>query len=340
MAKRRTQKRRNEKYQVNDRRLRVKEEYKDTIFRMLYRDKGNLLSLYNAVNERNYTNPDDLQIVTLENALYMEMKNDLAFIMDMNLYLYEHQSTYNPNIPLRNLFYIADEYQRLVIQKSLYSTAIQKIPTPRFIVFYNGTKKVEDRSEFRLSSAYENPTEDPDLELRVTMLNVNDGHNNELMEHCQTLKEYAQYVARVRKYAADPDIVLEEAVERAVEECIKEGILAEFLMRNRAEVIKVSIYEYDREFEEKKLRKAEYEAGRQDGIEIGRRDGIEIGRQDGIEIGRQAGMLDGIKTGEKNVLKRLIKKRLSKGMTAEEIADDLDEDVSLIRTYMEEHQDQ
>ena len=176
--------------------------------------------------------------------------------------------------------------------------------------------------------------------LYVTIMNVDDGHNNELTEHCRTLKEYAQYVARVRKYAADPDIVLEEAVERAVEECIKEGILAEFLMRNRAEVIKVSIYEYDREFEEKKLRKAEYEAGRQDGIEIGRRDGIEIGRQDGIEIGRQAGMLDGIKTGEKNVLKRLIKKRLSKGMTAEEIAADLDEDVSLIRTYMEEHQDQ
>ena len=176
--------------------------------------------------------------------------------------------------------------------------------------------------------------------LYVTIMNVDDGHNNELTEHCRTLKEYAQYVARVRKYAADSDIVLEEAVERAVEECIKEGILAEFLMRNRAEVIKVSIYEYDREFEEKKLRKAEYEAGRQDGIEIGRRDGIEIGRQDGIEIGRQAGMLDGIKTGEKNVLKRLIKKRLSKGMTAEEIADDLDEDVSLIRTYMEEHQDQ
>ena len=177
---------------------------------------------------------------------------------------------------------------------------------------------MEDRSEFRLSSAYENPTEDPDLELRVTMLNVNDGHNNELMEHCRTLKEYAQYVARVRKYAADSEIVLEEAVERAVEECIKEGILAEFLMRNRAEVIKVSIYEYDREFEEKKLRKAEYEAG----------------RQDGIEIGRQAG----IKAGEKNILQKLIKKRLSKGMTLEEIADDLDEDVALIRTYMEECQ--
>ena len=93
-----------------------------------------------------------------------------------------------------------DEYQRLVVQKSLYSTVIQKIPTPRFIVFYNGTKKVDDYNEFRLSSAYENSTDDPDLELKVTMLNVNDGHNLELMEHCRTLKEYAKYVARVRKY--------------------------------------------------------------------------------------------------------------------------------------------
>ncbi len=106
------------------------------------------------MNGRNYTNAEDLQIVTLKNAIYMGMKNDSAFIMDMNLYLYEHQSTYNPNIPLRNLFYIADEYQRLVVRKSLYSTVIQKIPTPRFIVFYNGTKKVDDYNEFRLSSAY------------------------------------------------------------------------------------------------------------------------------------------------------------------------------------------
>ena len=136
------------------------------------------------------------------------------------------------------------------------STQIRK--SCRFLVFYNGTKEVEDRSEFRLSSAYENPTENPDLELRVTMLNVNDGHSSDLMEHCRTLKEYAQYVARVRKYAAKQDVSLEEAVTRAVDECIEEGILAEFLLKNKTEVIKVSIYEYDKEFEEKKLRKAEY----------------------------------------------------------------------------------
>lgn len=86
--------------------------YKDTVFRMLFSDKKNLLSLYNAVNSRDYTNPDDLEIVTLENAIYMGMKNDLAFIIDTNLYLYEHQSTYNPNMPLRDLFYISSEYQK------------------------------------------------------------------------------------------------------------------------------------------------------------------------------------------------------------------------------------
>ena len=232
------------------------------------------------MNEKNYTNAEELQIVTLENALYMGMKNDLAFIIDMELYLYEHQSTYNPNIPLRNLFYIADEYQKLVVKKSLYSSTIQKIPTPRFIVFYNGTKSVEDKSEFRLSSAYENLTEEPDLELRVTMLNINEGHNKELMEHCKTLKEYAQYVARVRKYVELPENSIEEAVTQAVNECIEEGILAKFLLRNKAEVIKVSIYEYDKENEEKKLREAEFEAG----VESGKREIILNMYREGFSI--------------------------------------------------------
>lgn len=293
--------------QVSEKTPTANRQYKDTVFRMLFSEKENLLSLYNAVTGSHYQNAEALKIVTLENAIYMGMKNDLAFIMDMNLYLYEHQSTYNPNIPLRNLFYIADEYQRLVVQKSLYSTVIQKIPTPRFIVFYNGTKKVDDYNEFRLSSAYENPTDNPDLELRVTMLNVNDGHNLELMEHCRTLKEYAKYVARVRKYVTQ-NIPLEEAVTRAVDECIEEGILVEFLMKNKAEVIKVSIYEYDKEFEEKKLRKAEYEAGVEAGIELG----------------------------ERSLLENQIRKKLKKGKPIEQIADELEEAVTTIQRIIEE----
>jgi len=238
--------------------------YKDTVFRMLFSDKKNLLSLYNAVNSRDYTNPDDLEIVTLENAIYMGMKNDLAFIIDTNLYLYEHQSTYNPNMPLRDLFYISSEYQKMLDQKSLYSSSLQKIPAPNFIEFYNGTDTLSDYSEHKLSSAFENLSGEPKLELIVTVLNINEGHNALLMEHCKTLREYAQYVAKVRKYTAD--MSLNEAVECAVDECIKENILADFLRKNRAEVISMSIFEYDKEEEEKKLRKAEYEAGIQKGV--------------------------------------------------------------------------
>ena len=143
-----------------------------------------------------------------------------------------------------------------------------KIPAPKFVVFYNSSENLDDWSQQSLSSAYEQPVENPDLELRVTVLNVNEGHNTELMEHCQTLKEYAQYVARVRKYTSTTELSLEEAVECAVNECIKEGILSEFLTQNRAEVISMSIFEYDKEEEEKKLRKAEYDAGHEAGKKI------------------------------------------------------------------------
>ena len=309
MAKRKKRQNRNSrKHVVTNQGAKANRQYKDTIFRMLFKDKKNLLSLYNAMNQRNYTDEDALEVVTLENAIYMGMKNDLAFIMDMNLYLYEHQSTYNPNIPLRDLFYIANEYQRLVVHKSLYSSTLQKIPAPKFVVFYNGSKELEDWSQLQLSSAYEHPVEEPDLELRVTVLNVNEGHNAELMEQCQTLKEYAQYVARVRKYTSSTELSLEEAVERAVDECMKEGILSEFLTKNRAEVISMSIFEYDKDEEEKKLRKAEYEAG--------------------VQAGMEAGM--------ETKVKNQIKKKLAKGKDAETIAEELEEDTAVIQKLIDE----
>ena len=254
--------------QVKVNRVRAKRNYKDTVFRMLFSDKKNLLDLYNAVSGKAYTEPGQLQIVTLENAVYMGMKNDLAFIIDTNLFLYEHQSTYNPNIPLRDLFYVASEYQKLVDRQSLYSSKLQKIPAPKFLVFYNGKEEMEDSRTEYLSEAFENLIGEPDLELKVLTLNINDGHNKELLEQCKVLKEYAQYVDRVRKYVGK--MKLDAAVHRAVDECIREGILEDFLHANRAEVEKVSIFEYDKEEEERKLRKAEYEAGREDGEAAGR----------------------------------------------------------------------
>ena len=271
-------------------------KYKDTVFRMLFSDRKNLLSLYNAVNGSSYEDPDALEIVTLENAVYMGMKNDLAFIVDTGLFLYEHQSTYNPNMPLRDLFYIAGEYQKLVDHRSLYSSSIQKIPAPNFLVFYNGTERKEDSWVSYLSESYENLTGEPNLELKVLTLNINEGHNSQLLEQCQILREYAQYVAKVREYAGTTD--LDTAVEQAVNDCIQNGILAEFLRKNKSEVIAMSIFEYDKEEEERKLRKAEYEAGREAGIKVGREAGLKVGREAGLKEGIQEIVQNMLRAGE------------------------------------------
>lgn len=246
-------------------------KYKDTVFRMLFADKTNLLSLYNAMNGSDYHDPSKLQIITLENAIYIGMKNDLAFVIGTNLFLYEHQSTYNPNMPLRNLFYISSEYQKMVDSNKLYSSTLLEIPAPHFVVFYNGTTKQEDSWYNYLSDSYHNFSGIPDLELKVVTLNINKGHNKELMEQCQTLNEYAQYVEKVRTYAKENN--LDNAVERAVNECIHDGILADFLTQNKSEVIAMSIFEYD----EKAVRQVYYEDGLEAGLKAGRKDGIKTG---------------------------------------------------------------
>ena len=314
--------------QVSEKIPAVNRQYKDTVFRMLFSEKENLLSLYNAVTGKAYQNADDLKIVTLENAIYMGMKNDLAFMLETNIYLYEHQSTLNPNIPLRDLIYIGIEYQQYVDDKSLYSSRLQKIPAPKFMVFYNGTDAVDDRVELRLSNAYEHLAGEPDLELKVLMLNVNEGHNKELMEQCQTLKEYAIYVARVRKYTSEMN--LNDAVARAIDECIKEGILVEFLRKNRSEVKMVSILEYDKEWEEKKLRKAEYEAGRSEGIEIGKSEGIEIGKTEGIEIGKSKG----IEIGRDKAMAEFVCNMIKYGFSIEKIAEVTGKNAEQIQTIL------
>ena len=134
----------------------------------------------------------DSMVITLENAIYMGMKNDLAFIIDTELFLYEHQSTYNPNMPLRDLFYISSEYQKLVDKKSLYSSVLQKIPAPQFIVFYNGTEKKKDSWVNHLSEAFENLSGNPKLELEVLTININEGHNSELMEQALHKRQMLQ----------------------------------------------------------------------------------------------------------------------------------------------------
>ena len=295
--------------------------YKDTVFRMLFSDRKNLLSLYNAVSGAHYDDPEKLEIVTLENAIYMGMKNDLAFIIDTDLFLYEHQSTYNPNMPLRDLFYISSEYQKLVDKKSLYSSVLQKIPAPQFIVFYNGTEKKKDSWVNHLSEAFENLSGNPKLELEVLTININEGHNTELMEQCQTLREYAQYVACVRRYAREFE--LNEAVKLAVDECIRNNILSKFLRANKSEVISMSIFEYDKEEEERKLRKAEYEAG------------VAAGLKDGMKAGMKAGVADGISKGKILAKKDAASSLITLGLTVEQISSALKVDVETVKQWID-----
>ena len=234
--------------------------YKSRIFAMLFSDRNELLKLYNAINGTSYDAPQLLQINTLENAVYMSMQNDVSFIIDMRLNLYEHQSTYSPNLPLRYLLYVSDIYSDYTKDMNLYGSRAVQLPTPKFVIFYNGQAEQPDRKELKLSELFTIPETDPSLELKAVMLNINKGHNRKLMETCKTLQDYAEYTSRVRTYAAE--MSLDEAVERAITECIREGILAEFLKKNRAEAKKVSIYEYD---EERHMRQTR-EEGMEDGI--------------------------------------------------------------------------
>lgn len=269
--------------------LHVVRNHKDTVFRLLYKDKGNLLELYNALNGTDYRQAEELEICTLENAIYMGIKNDVSFLFDSEMNLYEHQASFNPNMPLRDLIYVAKQLEKYMAMDTLYSSKLLKIPVPRFVVFYNGTDKHPERKLLKLSDAYEKEVTVPELELKVLMLNINLGNNRELMQKCKTLKEYCMFVETIRKYAASMKI--EDAVETAVRECIQKDILAEFLTVQKAEVIAMSIFEYNEAEEMKKIRAAEFDVGWDAGMAKGKEAGLEAGLAAGKAAGKAEDVL-------------------------------------------------
>ena len=240
--------------------LPVNRIYKDRLYKMIFNDKSELLKLYNAINGTHYDDPAMLTITTLDNAIYMTMENDLSFIIDMRLALYEQQSTVNPNLPLRFLMYIADIYSAYVKDMNIYSSKKLQIPLPSFVIFYNGVQSQPDKSEFLLSELFHPTTDEPALELKAVMLNINKGHNQELMNACHTLRDYSEYVARIRTYSGE--LPFADAVEKAITECIQENILRDFLLKNRAEAKAMSIYEYDEAKTMRMFRDEGYEEGK------------------------------------------------------------------------------
>ena len=260
--------------------FRPKRQTKDIVFRLVFgNDRQALLQLYNVLHGTAYTDPHELQIVTLDNAIYISRKNDLAFLLAGSINMYEHQSTLNPNMPVRFLIYLAQEYQLLVesTDKSLYGSEMIPLPTPQCVVFYNGTADTPDEYELRLSSAFSNQNVEPAVEVVVKVININYGHNEYLMQGCGMLSQYAQFVAATREYANKYDN-REEAMNAAIEYCIEHGILEDILRKHRSQVLGSLLEEFDEKKYARTLREEGYEAGRTDGFTEGEQYGLEQGK--------------------------------------------------------------
>lgn len=243
-------------------------EYRDRLFKFVFGNPENkawTLSLYNAVNGTAYTDAGDVMLTTIEDAVYMNMKNDVSFLVADTMSFFEQQSTFNPNMPMRFLIYAGMVYSKYIEQTASYrqfSMAQQKAPTPKCVCFYNGKQEKEDKIILRLSDAFSG---EADIDVRVMMLNINYGRNRELMDACQPLKEYAWFVAKVNEWQKEMNN-LEAAVDAAIDQMPQEALIKAFLLANRAEVKRMCITEYN---EEKNLAD-QWEDGREEGREEGR----------------------------------------------------------------------
>ena len=265
-----------------------------SLFEQIFNSPSEALSLYNAINGTNYSDPGLLTITTLSGALFLGYRNDVSFLIGTTLNLYEHQSSFNPNMPIRGLTYMARLYEGYILETGLdvYSSILLKLPKAQFFVFYNGTTEQPDRLVLRLSDSYPDDGLENHLEVCAIMLNINYGHNKALMEKCQTLHDYALFVDTVRHYISS-GYTRERAVEIAVEECISNNVLKEFLIRNKAEVLTMLYSEYAWELHLRKLQEEGLEEGLQKGLEEGRQKGLEEGRQQGLKEGQQKGLKEG-----------------------------------------------
>lgn len=284
-------------------------EYKSDVFSMLLQDKKRAMEIYNAINGTDYDDPELVEMTTLDDKSFsLTVRNDASFILDANLSLYEHQSTYCPNMPLRDLLYFASIIQKQIKaqKRDIYGGRILKIPVPHFVVFYNGKEDAPDQYDLRLSDAFEKKTKNPEIELVCHVYNINNGKNVPLLSKCQTLREYMYFVDMVRK---NNEISgnLEDAIEKAINQCMEENVLRDFLAQHREEVMHVMTLDYT--FERR--------------LEMQRAEAIEDGERIGKEIGKE----------EK--LSEQIRKKIQKGKPLDQIADELEEVPETIRPLYE-----
>lgn len=235
-------------------------QHKDRLFKALFGSperKGLTLELYNAMNGSSYTNPEDIQLTTIEDVVYMGMKNDVSFLLDQVMSLWEQQSTPNRNMPLRFLLYYAHLMERYVNMLDprdgdIYSSAMIHLPTPRLVLFYNGYGVMPEY--MYLSQSYEN-NDNPDVEVRVRLININSGHD-QILDHCQPLQDYTTFVEAFHRYRTRDNLRDRTAASRAIEE-LPSGDVKNYLRAHESEVLDMLLTEYD----EARTLKAEHYAG-------------------------------------------------------------------------------
>ena len=300
-------------------------EIKNSVFvDLFYEDESaeaNEIALFNAIHDEPLPEGTKIRRFRVDNTIYMNFQNDISFDAGGKVIVFgEHQSTVNENMPLRSLLYIGRAYERLVPPRSLYKKKIVSLPTPEFYTFYNGKEKWEKEKELRLSDAYIVKDGEPSLELKVKVINIRPEEHHEILEKCQVLKEYSQFMEIVQNYQISGE---EEPYKKAIKECIEKGILADYLMRKGSEVVNMLLDEYDYETD----------------IEVQREEAREEGRKLGREEGRMQGREEGREEERKEFLQKicsLIQKKLEKGKTISEIADDLEDTEENIAHLIEE----
>lgn len=223
-------------------------KYKDRLFCLLFGNveyKDNILSLYNALCGTSHTDPDDIQIYTIDDVIYIKMKNDVSILLDSYLYLWEQQSTFNPNMPIRGFMYFGKMYDRYISEKkfNIYGKTLIKLPTPRYTVLYNGPDEHPGFMQLRLSDSFIHPDPSGNFEWTADMVNLNDGKNEDLLNKCRPLKDYMTLINAIRKNSEIMEF--EDAVDAAVNDCIEHDVLKTFLVKHRAEVKDVCITEYN-----------------------------------------------------------------------------------------------
>lgn len=269
-------------------------EYKSDVFSMLMEDKRNALQLYNAMNKSAYSDPEMVDICKLDKGISLTVRNDAAFVLDMNLSVYEHQSTICPNMPVRSLIYFTLILRSFLKDYNVFGKSLVRIPTPKFAVFYNGEEDQPEQYDMKLSDAFWHPVTEPEIELTCRVYNINFGRNKELLDRCPVLREYMVFVDYVREnHQKNGCEDLEDAIERAIDRCIREGILKDFLVEHRTEVVKVMQLDYTFERQITLEREESRQEGYAEGLAEGHAEGLAEGHAEGLAEGHAEGLAEG-----------------------------------------------